>query len=147
MKPAHLTPFAREDLARRLKKWKSFVREPPPPCGWVRAIREALGMTAAQLGERLRISQAGVAALELSERRGRIKLTTLRKIAAKLDCDLVYALVPRKPLDELLRDRQRRLATRELRIFNPHSRLPAEEYRDLIEAYAKQIKPRRVWEE
>ena len=38
-----------------------------PPRGWVKAIREALGMTTGQLARRLGVSQRAVVLLERSE--------------------------------------------------------------------------------
>ena len=40
----------------------------------------------------------------------RIQLNTLRRAAAALDCDLVYALVPRRPLTEVVEARKTALA-------------------------------------
>ena len=40
-----------------------------------------------------------------------IKLQTLRKLASALDCDLVYALVPRESLEEIRHRRARVVAS------------------------------------
>ena len=74
---------------------------PRPPAGWLRAIREALGMTSAVLAERLEITASGVRKLEHAEAIDAITLGTLRRVAEALDCDLQYALVPRRPLREM----------------------------------------------
>ena len=71
---------------------------PRPPVGWVRAIREALGMSAAVLAKRLEITPSGFRKLEQAEAADAITLATLRRMAEALDCDLQYALVPRRPL-------------------------------------------------
>ncbi len=86
-----------------------------PPRGWIRAIREALGMTAAQLADRLRITQPSVVGLEQAEASRAITLETLERAARALDCTLVYALVPRTPLETVVRERARELARRRLR--------------------------------
>lgn len=85
-----------------------------PPRGWVKAIREALGMTTAQLAKRLNVSQPRVVALEQAEAKRAITLDSLERAAQALDCQLVYALVPRKPLDALVEERATRLAGRRL---------------------------------
>lgn len=59
-------------------------------------------MTAAQLGERMGSEASTVARMENSEADDRIRLDTLRRAAAALDCDLVYALVPRHRLEEMV---------------------------------------------
>src|SRR5687768_17132946 len=71
-----------------------------PAAGWIAVIRRALGMTTAQLARRLSIAQPVVVRMEQSEAKGRIQLDTLRRAADALNCELVYALVPRMPLDE-----------------------------------------------
>jgi predicted DNA-binding mobile mystery protein A len=85
-----------------------------PPRGWVKAIREALGMTAEQLGERLGVSQVRALALEKGEVSGSVTLASLERAAHALDCRLVYALVPRKPLEELIEERATKLARKQL---------------------------------
>jgi len=71
-----------------------------PKDGWVRAIREALGMSAADLASRIGVADSVVQRMEAGERVGTTQLATLRRAADALDCDLVYALVPRIPLSE-----------------------------------------------
>jgi len=92
-------------LDARLARLEPMRWETPPAGGWLRAIRKAVGMTAAQLAARLSVSQPSVAALEKREADESITLETLRRAANALGCDLVYALVPRTPLAGV-RDRQ-----------------------------------------
>ena len=69
-------------------------------------------MSTAQLANRLGIKQPSMVALEQSEAKGTIELATLRRVAEALDCTLVYALIPNKPLETTLRDRARVFARR-----------------------------------
>ncbi len=71
-----------------------------PSRGWLKAIREALGMTTAQLGQRLGVVQSRVVAIEQAEAKGTVTLNSLEKAAQALDCRLVYALVPRQSLED-----------------------------------------------
>ncbi|MCW9057895.1 MAG: mobile mystery protein A [Gammaproteobacteria bacterium] len=96
---------ARRQLDKRLNSWRELHNQVRPPRGWIKAIREALGMTAAQLAERLGVSQPRVFTMEKAEATGAITLDSLERAANALDCQLVYALVPRKPLDQLVRER------------------------------------------
>lgn len=75
----------------------------PPPRGWVRAIRDALGMTSRQMASRLGVSHSAIAQLERSEAAGTVRMATLRRAADALDCDVVYALIPRVGLQETVR--------------------------------------------
>lgn len=90
---------ARRRLDERLRSVnRSTLR--PPPNGWIRAMRDALGMSGVQLAKRLGITKQSVVDLERSEVSGTIKLETLQKAAAELDCTLVYALVPNSSLEQ-----------------------------------------------
>src|SRR5437868_10148392 len=107
MKQSRLAAQARARLDDRFKEMPSSLRQPQPGRGWIKAIREALGMTAEQLGKRLGVKQPSVVAMEQSEAKGSIELATLRRVAEALDCTFVYAFVPNKPLEATVRDRAR----------------------------------------
>jgi predicted DNA-binding mobile mystery protein A len=79
-----------------------------PPQGWIRTIREALGMTSTQLERRMGLSQPRIIQMEKNEKN--LKIATLKKAATALGCRLVYALVPNEPIEEKLRDRAREKA-------------------------------------
>ena len=98
---------ARTALDKRLMSLRPIDKFAVPPKGWVRAIRDALGMSGAQLAARLGVKAPSVVALEQSETADTIRLETLRKAAFALDCQLVYALVPNKPLADMVAERAR----------------------------------------
>ena len=76
-----------------------------PKEGWIRTLRKALGISGPQLAKRLTLSKSQVSQMERMEVEDRITLKQLRRVADSLECDLVYGLVPRKPVDEMIRDR------------------------------------------
>jgi predicted DNA-binding mobile mystery protein A len=84
------------------------------PHGWITTVRSALGMSQEAFGSRLRIPKQRVSQLEMRERTGDIKLGQLRDAADALNCDLVYAFVPREPLEDMVQRRARERALREL---------------------------------
>lgn len=92
-----------------------------PSKGWIKAIRNAIGMTAAQLGVRLGISQQSVVSLEENEARDSITLSSLRRAAEGMDCRLVYALVPNKGSLENTIKNQARIRAMELLQAVDHS--------------------------
>ncbi len=94
--------LARRQLDKHLLNLRSEPLPARPMGGWIKAIREALGMTGRQLGNRLGVSQPRVAKLEQAECNGAITLESLQRAAAALDCKLVYALVPREPLEAMV---------------------------------------------
>jgi predicted DNA-binding mobile mystery protein A len=101
---------ARESLDDRLVPLRSADRHNPPARGWIRAIRDALGMSGDHLGKLLGVRRQSLADIELSEAKGTITLDTLRRAAAALDCTLVYALVPNTSLQATVETRARALA-------------------------------------
>ena len=92
----------RRHLDERLAPLRALGRGLVPREGWIREIRRALGMSGRQLAARLSIDPSGVPLLEARERRGAVTLETLRKCADALDCDVVYAFVPRRSLQRQL---------------------------------------------
>ena len=101
---------SRRHLDKRLRALGPPSRYAQPVRGWIKAIREALGMSTAQLAGRLKIKQPSLVALEQSEVKGSIELRSLRRVAEALNCTLVYALVPKQPLEAMVRDRARAFA-------------------------------------
>ena len=93
-----------------LKRWRLLPTRHKPSRGWVRAIREALGMTTTQLSSRLGVSQSRVVAMEVAEQTGSLTIKNLARAASALDCELVYALVPRHPLQEMVEQRVKQKA-------------------------------------
>lgn len=79
-----------------------------PRSGWVESVRQALGMSRKDMAERMGVAESTVARLESSERADTVQLDTLRRAAAALECDLVYALVPRRPLEEMALEQARK---------------------------------------
>src|SRR3984885_14833668 len=114
---------SRELLDGHFEEWQQLRGLARPPRGWVRAIREALGMSAATLGARLGTTAGAVTRLEQPGPADRIRLDTLRRAADALGCDLVYLLVPRRPLSAVVRDRARELARRQVAAVQQTMRL------------------------
>lgn len=141
---------ARRSLDRILTPYRTVHRRPPPK-GWIRAIRDALGMTAEQLAERMRITQPSVHRLEQSEAEGTIQLKTLRRAAEALDCEVVYALVPRASLRETYESAASAVARRELRRVSHTMALEDQAVEDedederLRRFIADELNPRDVW--
>lgn len=105
---------ARRAVDRQLEPLAAMHPWPTLPQGWITTIRSAIGMPQDVLGKRLRLHKQRISLIEQRERSGDIKLSQLRDAAEALDCDLVYALVPRESLETLVQRRARELAVREL---------------------------------
>src|ERR1700726_1205794 len=115
--------LSRELLDSHFDEWQQLRALARPPRGWIRAVREALGMSGAALAARLGTTAGAVTRLEQSEAADRIRLDTLRRAADALGCDLVYLLVPRRPLTAVVRERARELAHRQVAAVEQTMRL------------------------
>ena len=84
-----------------------------PKKGWIREIRESLGMSMNDLGNRVGTIKQGIERFEKEELLGKVTLETLGKIAVAMDCDLVYFLVPKTKLTATI-DKQAELVAKEI---------------------------------
>lgn len=144
---------ARRNLDRRFETLRQLADESRPHKGWIRAIRNGLGMSSAELGTRLGVSQQTVAEFEANEQRGTIQLDTLERVADALGCDLSYFIIPRVDLEDMVRDRAIQKARLHLSGVSHHSRLEdqqleesreVDQVEDLAERY---IDRRGLWSE
>jgi predicted DNA-binding mobile mystery protein A len=104
-----------EQLDRALATFKDAKNEARPQKGWLRAIREALGLSLEEVGVRLKKPRQRILEFENAEAEDRITLQSLRRVAGALDCNLVYALVPRTgSILELAERRTRQDAARDV---------------------------------
>jgi predicted DNA-binding mobile mystery protein A len=105
----------RRQLDAMFRAFPSQSVPPMPAHGWLRAIRDALGVTLEVLAGRLNVSKQSVSQLEKAEVTGHLTVNRLREAANALDCDLVVLVVPRKPLSEQIEQRATELATKDIR--------------------------------
>ena len=97
-----------KQLDRTLKLFRAAAKNPRPQKGWLRAIREAAGISASEVARTLKTSRQLPVQLEKAEAEDRITLKSLRAGAHALGCELVYALVPKaNTLYELVEERAR----------------------------------------
>ena len=80
-------------LDRSLTEAKNLP--PRPAGGWLASVRQALGLSLAEIGRRVGVSRQNVQKFEHAEANDRVTLGTLRRVAGAMDCDLVYVLVPK----------------------------------------------------
>lgn len=92
-----------------------------PRGGWVRAMRQALGMSQAELAARAGVSRATVQKLEQAEASRRITLVSLDRLATALGCQVAIALVPEGGSLDALRQRAAHAKAEELMKPTEHS--------------------------
>jgi len=108
-----LVKTQRKSLDEKLRAFTAAKSTINPKAGWIRAIREAIGMTTVQLAERMGIQQSGVTLLEQREATKKVSLETLQRAAQAMNCELVYAFIPRVSLEKIV-DEQADKSAREI---------------------------------
>lgn len=111
--------LTREQLDEKLK----WLKESPIAnieFGWIKSIRQALGMSTVQLAKRAGLDQSRITRIENAEINGDLNLSTLKKIAGALNMRFVYAFVPKKGLEEMVHDQAEKIA-RELQAKVSHT--------------------------
>ena len=106
--------LALKQLDRQLTPWSQAKIYFQPRNSWISCIRKALGMTSVQLAKRLGVARSRITKIQQAELANSLTLHTLKETANALNCDLVYALVPRKPLETLVREQAEKIARQKL---------------------------------
>jgi predicted DNA-binding mobile mystery protein A len=101
MKISKLTRIQLDKQLSNIKHALSFTR---PVYGWIKTLRNALGMTSSQFAKRMGITQARASAIEKGEIEDSLTLKTVKEAAEALNCRFVYFLLPEKKLEEIVKD-------------------------------------------
>jgi predicted DNA-binding mobile mystery protein A len=145
----------RDQLEATLQRYSALSTVSAPQKGLIRAIRNALGMSAKQLAYRMNITQQAVARTEKGEPTGSLTIKTMRKTAEALDCQFVYGFIPKTSLEETVRARAKQVAAKRLAEANQTMALEAQSINDeenqkvfseMVEALVKNP-PSNLWDE
>ena len=139
----------RRSYQKKFNALKKAVIERPPQ-GWLKTIREFLGMTTTQLAKKINVAQPRVINLEKNEKN--TKISTMERIADALNCDFVYAFIPRENIDDIIYNQAKKKA---LKILNKvHTNMSLEnqltDSEDLVEDIIKDLlddNVSRIWDE
>jgi predicted DNA-binding mobile mystery protein A len=104
----------RKQLDKKLSKFKPILNTPVPKGGWVKTIREALGMSTYDLANKTDLDQSRISRIESAEVKQEIKLSTLQKMADGLGVRFVYGFVPEDDLEAIVRDQVLKIAKKRL---------------------------------
>ena len=146
--------IVRKQLGNTLEKFAALCDIQVPPKGWLRAVREALGMNGRQFASRMGVSPARVSRIESDEVTGVLTLNTLRKAADALDCKLVYSLVPKTSLNDTVKKQAVRRAKKQLEITSHTMALEAQELspkwqKDILDEMIEKMlrdQPKNFWD-
>lgn len=107
--------LVRRQLDSTLDEFKKLSSISTPHKGWIRAIRDALGITGPQLARRMGLSKQRVSKLEQTEVNGGTTLKTMSQAAEALNCKFVYSIVPHESLENTVRKQAKLLAEERLK--------------------------------
>jgi len=146
--------IARQQLDKTLSGYAVVKQNAPPVKGWIRAIREALGMSGKQLANRLNVTQPRIPKLEQDELSGVVSLKTMRQAAEAMDCVFIYAIVPRTTLEETVRAQARKVAEARTQTVShtmllEAQNLTADEQQASLDAAVDELSrkmPKELWE-
>lgn len=105
------------------KKFDTFKKSiiPIPPQGWIKTIREFLGMTTSQFAQRINVTQPRVINIEKNEKN--VKISTMERIADSLNCEFVYAFIPRENIRDIHYNQAKKTAIKILNKVNKNMEL------------------------
>lgn len=147
--------LVREQLDATLNRLSGTRDVQRPVKGWLRAIREALGMSGKQFARRLRVAPPRITALEKNELSGSVTIKTMQQAADALDCVFVYAVIPRESLADIVCKRAWSLAGKRLGRVSHSMLLEAQELSDeeqkgVFDSEVKEIirrTPKELWDD
>ena len=147
--------LAREQLDETLKHFLPMKAIVPPRKGWIRAIRDALGMSGEQLARCLDTNKQRISRIEQDEKLGNITVKTLRDVAEALDCKFVCGFVPKQTLEDAVRNRARSVAIKRMSRSDQMMRLEKQELSSsekekAVESMVTEIidmMPKSLWDE
>jgi predicted DNA-binding mobile mystery protein A len=99
------------DIEKQIRPYRTAGKNSRPPEGWLRAVRQALGLNTEDIARNMRLTPKMVFQLERSEKERTISLQRLEAAARAMQCDVVYAIVP---WERTIEDRAAELAERYL---------------------------------
>lgn len=115
---------------RYLERFQDLKQLPMPKQGWVKYMRNALGMTTQQLAQRLKVSRRRVVTIEQAEVHHATTLKTLKQAANAMDCELIYAIVPRTSLKQTIEMHARKFVKKHLKEIDHHMALELQTVKD-----------------
>jgi predicted DNA-binding mobile mystery protein A len=113
----------RTQLDKKLVFLRDYYASGIPQSGWIKALREALGLSSLQLGKKAGLDQSRVSRLESAEKTGNLKIASLQKIAKGLGMQFVYGFVPEGSLEAMVNARAKEIALKRVKRLDDTMRL------------------------
>ncbi len=111
-----------------LKRFEGYTM--PLSEGWLKTVRKALGMSGSQLANRLGVTKGRVSQAESAERSGSATLKSMQNMAQAMGCRFVYAVIPEKEIESVIRDRAVLKAKEQIKAASTQMALEAQSLSD-----------------
>lgn len=139
-------------LDRSLEPWKTANAR--PKAGWIKTIRNALGITAEQLAKRLGVTRRRIVQLESTEVDDAVTLHAMKAVANAMDCEFVYVIIPKTSLKNILETRAKHIATERMKHVSHSMSLESQAtskqvQQEQLEELIKNLlegSPKKLWE-
>ncbi len=105
---------------RRIKPLRKHIDSFQIRNGWINYVRSVLGIKLSTLARLAKTTASTVQQAEKREAQNKVTLETLRRMAHAMDCEFVYAFIPKKEVKELVNDRAYTKAKRILARADTH---------------------------
>ncbi len=122
----YVKKLMQEQIQKKINNFAEGLNQSIPTSGWIRTIRQALGMSSYILADRLGCDRSNVTAMEKREQQRTISLETLEQVAQAMNCKLVYSFVPLESLDKIFEKQARVIARQRIEEVNYSMKLEAQ---------------------
>jgi len=96
---SEIMQVVRNGLDKRIEVLKAArVSAQRPARGWLRAVREAVGLGQGEVAKKMGVKRQSYAQIETAEQRGSVTLGSLQRAAEAMGCELIYFVIPREAL-------------------------------------------------
>jgi predicted DNA-binding mobile mystery protein A len=123
----NLNSLAMTQIERRLDSLREIKGKTIVSNGWIKFIRKAMGLSSTDLAKLSNLSPRTVTQAERREIEGKISLSTLKKMAEAMECELVYSLVPKASVRDTIKNKAKAKAIKRLKEAGLHMKLEAQE--------------------
>lgn len=143
-------PLIIKILDKKIKKISEFAKTDYPFNGWIKLVRNALGMNVTQFAKKIGVTQPRVVEMEKDEMN--LKLSTIKKIADSLDCNFVYAIIPKASFQEMQTKQARKKAAQLYKKINHNMSLEDQSTydEDMLEIFFQGLlngKISKIWDD
>lgn len=123
MKNTFLNETSLSQIDRRIEALRTTKELASIRGGWIKYMRQALGLTLQDLAKKVALTPANIAQAEKREVEEKVSIVTLKKLAEAMECELVYFFVPKKDIRSFIHDKAVEKARKTLGIADLHMRL------------------------